>query len=252
MRIITVVLCIGLCTVHSVFGYWNENRFEGSSLLWQNATKAQDRLEIIEQFLPENPIVFEVGGHNGTDSVRLSEKWPNGKIISFEANPNQFKSYEVKASKHKNMFGYNLAVNTFNGFTDFYLCWGSTGDNPEFEGASSLLKPSKEREIDYQGPVIHVPCVVFDDWCKENQVENVDFMWLDLEGFERQFISSSPNILSTVSVIYTETNFTDFRQGTTQFYDLKDFMEDLDFELIAHWYNEGLQGDAIFVRKSKL
>lgn len=73
-------------------------------------------------------------------------------------------------------------------------------------------------------------------------------MWLDLEGFELQFLKSSPHILKTVKVIYTETNFFHFREGMTQYNDLKTFLEAEGFTVVAHWYSEGMQGDAIFVR----
>src|SRR5205085_1281445 len=150
--------------------------------------------------------------------------------------PNQFTKYRKKVQFYKNMFGYNLAVNTYNGFCTFYLCWGTGGRDPTFEGASSLLEPSEAMKIHYMGPMIEVPCVVLDDWCQLNGVMKIDFMWLDLEGFEMQLLKSSPNILSTVSVIYCETNFFSFRKGTTQFKDLKAFLEKQGFEIIAHWY----------------
>jgi hypothetical protein len=74
-------------------------------------------------------------------------------------------------------------------------------------------------------------------------------MWLDIEGIEQQVLECSPEILSTVKVIYTETNFFEFRKGTTQYDSLSEFLESAGFVLAAHWYNEGLQGNAIFVRK---
>jgi FkbM family methyltransferase len=252
MQKISTLLSMGLLSAQSVFGTLNEKCFDGACEFWGTAETVSARLKLVEHFIPENPIVFEAGAHDGTDSVILSKFWPNGTIISFEANPNQFKSYQGKAKLHKNMSGYNLALNSFKGAADFYVCRGAKGDKSEFEGSSSLLKPSKALEAECKGPVIKVPCVVLDDWCKENKVKNIDFIWIDLEGFEKQFIESSPTVFSTVGVIYVATNFTDFRQGATQFSDLKALLAKQGFEMIAHWYNEGMHGDAIFVKKSKL
>lgn len=232
----------------SLSAKFNDRIYQGINPDWIKSENVQDRLEIIRQFLPKNPTVFEVGAKDGDDTVKLANTWPEGRIISFEANPNQFKKYQEKALKYPNMQGHNLAVHTYNGFTKFFLCWGTGGKDPVFEGASSLLEPSEDMKVHYMGPEIVVPCVIFDDWCKQNKISNVDFMWLDLEGFEKQFIQSSPQILKTVKVIYTETNFYKFRKGTTPFDDLKQILEKEGFRLIAHWYNEGLQGDAIFIR----
>ncbi len=72
---------------------------------------------------------------------------------------------------------------------------------------------------------------------------------MDVEGFELQILQSCPEILKTVFVICTKTNFAKFREGTTIFPLLKAFLESQGFEMLSHWYLEGLQGEAIFVKK---
>lgn len=200
-------------------------------------------------FLPNNPIIFEAGGHYGLDTVKLSQKWPAGKIISFEPNPHAFEKLLALSKTKANVFPYPFAVANFNGKSIFYVCYGTNGDNPEYEGASSLLPASEGMKIHYQGPQVLVDCFILDDWCCENGVDKIDFMWLDLEGMELQTLESSPEILKTVSVIYTETNFYPFRVGMTQYAALKQFLEKSGFIMLSHWYREGLQGDAIFIRQ---
>jgi len=209
-------------------------------------------LDLIERFLPANPTIFEAGGHYGTDTIKFAQKWPHAKIMSFEPNPHAFKKYLETTQIYKNITGYNLAVNNYNGTARLNICYGTTGDNPIFEGASSLLEPTKDMKIHYQGPVIEVPCVILDDWCKKNNINHIDFMWLDLEGLELQVLKSSPTILATLKVIFTETNFYNFRIGTTHYIELRAFLESSGFQMLSHWYNEGLQGNAIFIRDQRL
>ncbi len=228
---------------------YNERKYEGLPKYQREFFDIDARLAIIDSYLPEAPTVFEAGAYQGNDSVKMANMWPKGKILSFEPNPSAFNLYQEKAKNYSNMFGYNLAVNNYNGIATFYLCWGTDGKDPIFEGASSLLTPSAAMSKHYMGPKIEVPCVILDHWCRDNKVKNIDFMWLDLEGFEIQLLKSSPEILKTVKVIYTETNFFQFRQGTTTYSVLKKFLNKQGFNMIAHWYSEGLQGDAIFVRK---
>ncbi len=205
-------------------------------------------LDLIGRFIPENPIIFEAGAYDGTDSVKLSEKWPKGRILSFEPNPSSFAKFLVRTEECSNVEGHNIAVNLFNGFATLNVCYGYTGDDPIFQGASSLLEPSDWKSLDYQGPKVSVPCVVLEDWCKEQQIDHIDFMWLDLEGMELQLLKSSPEILKTVKVIYTETNFLPFRVGMTQYGDLREFLENEGFRLLSHWYAKDYQGNAIFIR----
>lgn len=205
-------------------------------------------LDLISAFLPKEPVIFEAGGHYGLDTQKFVDKWPSSYIISFEPNPNAFQKLVELSLKKDNIYPYPLALANFNGPGIFYVCHGTNGTDPQFEGASSLLPASEGMKIHYMGPQISVNCVILDDWCKENQINKIDFMWLDLEGMELQALKSSPQILKTVSVIYTETNFQEFRIGMTQYSALRKFLEDSGFLLISHWYLENLQGNAIFVR----
>lgn len=207
------------------------------------------RLELIAQFIPDSPVVFEAGGHYGEDTVRLANMWPEGTIVTFEPNPAAFEKLQDTISELTNVHAYLLAAGDKAGVLPFYVCYGSSGDNPIFEGASSLLEPSNWMKANYQGPVIEVECVLLDDWCEAQGIDHIDFMWLDMEGMEQQTLSSSPKILDTVKVIYTETNFLSFRKGMTQFDELHRFLEDSGFCLLSHWYAEGFQGNAIFIKK---
>jgi FkbM family methyltransferase len=209
-------------------------------------------LDLIEKFIPNNPVIFEAGAHYGIDSAKFSKKWPFSKIISFEPNPHAFEKLCNVADAYRNIFPYNLAIANFNGPGIFYVCHGSNGDNPEYEGASSLLPASEAMKIHYQGPQIMVNCVKLDDWCKDYQVKQIDFMWLDLEGMELQALECSKEVLKNVSVIYVETNFQEFRIGMTKYEDLKAFLKKSGFTQLAHWYYKGLQGNALFVKRKIL
>jgi FkbM family methyltransferase len=129
----------------------------------------------------------------------------------------------------------------------FYVCYGSTGDEPIYEHASSLLKPSPEMEVHYQGPELGVECVVLDDWCHQNGVDHIDYLRLDVQGSELQVLQSSPQILSGVKVIDVATNFFPFRIGTTMYQDLNEFLTTSGFTLISHCYREKLEGNALYI-----
>lgn len=231
-----------------VFGNQYPQRYEGIKIYedWLGHP-----LDVVAKFIPEDPVIFEAGGHYGEDTVRFTQKWPKAKVISFEPNPHSFELLTEATKGIPSISAYPLAVSSSNGQAVLHVCYGTTGDNPVFEGASSLLEASDWQAIHYQGPKVVVPCVVLDDWCALNGVERIDFMWLDLEGLELQTLKSSPKILETVSAIYTETNFLDFRKGMTQYQDLKAFLEKSRFKLISHWYAEGFQGNALFVKKEE-
>ena len=150
--------------------------FEGS---FKNYGKK--KLDLIAKFLPHDPIIIEAGAHYGEDTVAFAKRWPQAKIISFEPNPEAYKT--------------------------------------------------------------------LDSWCKENNIDYIDFMWLDLEGMEFQVLRESKEVLKKVKVVHTETNFQEFRKNTTQYAALRQYLENLDFVLLSHWFEKDFQGNAIFIKK---
>ena len=217
--------------------------FEGSFERWD-----QKKMALVSLFLPENPLILEIGGHYGGDTLNFVRTWPHCNLITFEPNPHAFDILQRNTALYSNINAQNLALNQESGTTPFYICYGSEGNNSAFEHASSTLPPTQNMKMHYQGPQIEVPCIILDEWCAQNKVDHVDFLWLSSEGLELPILRSSPKILSTIRVICTKTYFYPFREHMTQYAELKEFLELAGFKLLSHWYVNGLQGDAIFIR----
>lgn len=177
----------------------------------------------------------------------MAHQWPKGKIFAFEPYKPIYRRLVRATKNRKNIETYQVAVNDYNGFANFYVA-------NKHLGANSLLKPNDvyEKTYDYHKQKAKVPCVILDDWCREKRIDHIDFMWLDLEGVELQVLKSSPRILQTVKVIYTETNLFDMRENNTLVDDLKNFLMNEGFVMAAHWYWDKLCGNALFIRKELL
>ena len=182
--------------------------FEG---LHENLFKS-GRYDLIARIIEPDDVILEAGGFDGGDTIHLAKLIPDGKIICFEPNPTRYIEIQSKTKSFTNVATYPLALGEMNEMMDFYLCHGKE-KNSAFDGASSLLPPTKETQENYQGPIIQVPAIVLDDWCRQYDQKEIDFMWLDLGGFELQFFKSSPQILSKVKAVYVKTNFYNFREG---------------------------------------
>ena len=227
----------------SLHGESYPHKFEGQFSGWN-----EKRLSLISLFLPEEPVILHAGGHYGGETLMLSRQWPYGQVIAFEPNPHAFQILSTNAKYSYNISTYPLALSDRSGNAPFYICHGSSGENAAFEHASSLLPPSQAMQIHYRGPIIEVECTKLDDWCPQNKVDRIDFISLNLQGAELQALKGSPEILKTVSCIAVHTHLFAFRDGITQYSELKQFLEKSGFRLLSHWYREGLEGDAIFVK----
>lgn len=233
-----------LCAETSPYVLQFEGQFEE---LFRRSETPSGRYDLISKIIDPDDVILEAGAFDGSDTIGLAKMVPEGKVISFEPNPPRYLELVERTKNLGNVSTFPFALGEKNGTITFYVCYGAQYD-PVYEGASSVLPPSESMKINYQGPRIEVPCFVLDHWCKENNQSKIDFMWLDLEGYELQVLRSSPQILSTVKAMYVETNFYEFRKGMTQYKDLRIFLEKNGFRLLAHGYYKGYQGNAIFIR----
>ncbi len=74
-----------------------------------------------------------------------------------------------------------------------------------------------------------------------SKVNHIDLMHLNLHEGEFQILKDSPRILDNVRCLSVH-------MGTEQCPELNDFLDQSGFQLFTHWYNEGIGGNAIFVK----
>jgi len=203
-------------------------------------------LNWIVQFLPYNPVIIEAGAYCGDQTVYAAKVWPSSQlIVAFEPNPLGFAELQRKVDTDKlsQVKTYNLALHSYNGIAHLHLCRGQNGNDRSKEHESSLLPPSSQ----CQGPQIEVPCVILDDWCQQNRVDHIDILRLELEGLELEVLRSSPRILKNTKIIIIPSFFHVYREGMVNYFELKAFLTEAHFVPLAHWYERGERGLAVYV-----
>lgn len=198
------------------------------------------------QFLPYNPVIIEAGAYNGDQAVQAAKVWPQcQRIVAFEPNPHAFAQLQRKIDQDKltQIKAYNLALHSYNGIANLHLCRGQDGNDRSRERESSILLSSDE----CRGPQIEVPCVILDDWCRENQIDHIDILRIELEGLELQVLQSSLEILKKTKIIILPSFFRDYRTDTPNYFELKAFLTESHFVPLAHWYEQGQRGLAVYI-----
>ncbi len=135
--------------------------------------------DLIKQYLPadEEIVILEAGGHYGEHTVQMSNIWKNSQIYVFEPFPD---SYEIllKTIKGKyNIYSYPYALGKDVCTVDFYI-------NPNNDGACSIGKPVAFNKSEFLEKPIKVNCITLDYWKNLFKIGKIDFMWLDMEGYE--------------------------------------------------------------------
>lgn len=204
-------------------------------------------IEYFKQFLPENPVIFEAGAHKGKDTVKLSKIWPEGKIYAFEPVPELYQKLRENTKKLKNVHTYMIALGEISGTNRLYISSGTS------DGSSSLLSPKEHLNV-YPtvkfDKLLQVKTITLDEWAKTNNINNIDFMWLDLQGMELKVLKSGLTLLKTVKVIYTEAMIVEQYEGQNLYPDIKEWLQDQGFYIEIEKFFRG-SGNILFVRKDE-
>lgn len=90
-----------------------------------------------------------------------------------------------------------------------------------------------------------------DTWAAKNNIEKVDFLWLDMQGFEFKMLEASNKILPTVKAIYTEVSMKETYTDVLLYTDFKKWAENKDFKVVVEAIPPGTDmGNVLFVRNN--
>ena len=163
---------------------------------------------ILAKHLASNGVFLEAGAFDGKDTLQLAKHFPQATIHSFEPVPEIYSQLKKNTAGTPGIITYPLALSERTGTAPFYL-----SNHPKRPGkicqAGSLHAP-KERlnhsPITYPNITI-VPTIALDDWAKQHNIPQIDFMWLDLQGHELAALKGACTLLSRVTALYVEFNF---------------------------------------------
>lgn len=206
-------------------------------------------LNFVKSYLPEDLVILESGAFNGKDSLLFNKYWPNCTVHSFEPVPQNFKKLIKNVGHLKNIHCYQLALADFTGEANFYISIELTNPNTT-SGSGSLLPPKEHIKFDKNiifPEQIKVQTITLEDWTKKYNIERIDFMWLDMQGYELPMLQKSANILSKVKMIYIELIFVEAYKGQHIYPEIKSWLNSQGFEMIACDFdvNHALKGKEI-------
>lgn len=206
-------------------------------------------LTMVAPIVPKDPIILEAGAYNGKDSVVMANFWKLGHVHSFEPVPELYQKVIKEVETCNNVSTYQLALSDKEGSADFYISsFTSAPDDPS--ASSSLLAPtghlSAWPRIKFKKK-ISVPTMTIDSWADKNNINHVDFIWLDTQGSELSILKGAPRILKTTNVVFMEVEFLELYKDQPLFKDVKEWLEKNGFSFIAMqpWR---LYGNALFIR----
>jgi len=183
-------------------------------------------------FSPSNKLLFfDVGGNIGDYSIELKKYFPEAEIHSFEPVK---KTFEILCENidGRGISAHNLGLGESTGTGVIF----NTVNNANTE-LSSLYKDVFYEifKTDDEIAAIEFKMDTIDNFCKTNNISNIDFLKIDVEGHELSVLKGAKNMLSNkrINVIQFELNSHNVYSRVF----LKDFyliLEDFEFYRSLH------------------
>jgi FkbM family methyltransferase len=204
----------------------------------------------IAPHIPPNPVIIEAGAHDGTNTAEMATCWPGAVIHAFEPVP------EAAASVARRIapFGQRVrchacGLGPFDGETEMHLSGqGSAGDCQ----SSSILPPTEKQLREF--PDVHfslvkkVPMRRLDSWAATEGVDRVDFMWLDMQGYELQALAGATQTLRTTSAVHMEVSNVRLYEGAPLYQEVRERMASWGFSPAIEAFFR-VSGNVLFVRR---
>jgi FkbM family methyltransferase len=169
--------------------------------------------------------VFDVGANVGDWSAIAAGLFPEAKIYAFEILPNIFAQLEDKLKITHNVKAYNVGLSdkeeeTLVNYVEANSALSTCLDDfsEEFHG----LTPKRE----------HCQTITGDIFCERNSIQQIDFLKIDVEGFEGKVLKGFEGLLKKGAVKAIQFEY-GYASLSSNFF-LKDF-----YKLFNHYNMTG-------------
>ena len=144
----------------------------------------------------EPKVIFEVGARYGDESIKLSQIFKKSQIYSFECNPNTVNICKNKLEGHKNINFIGKGLGDQNNKLPFYSYIKNN------DGASSFYKRIDADST--QKITGHIEITKISDIMKQYNLDNIDLLCMDVQGFELNVLKGAEKYLEKVNYIIME------------------------------------------------
>lgn len=196
-----------------------------------------------------NPMsILDIGAHNGSFTLSMSEIWPDAKIMMIEANKEHEESLRQICSNN-NKLSYKIAlVGKDASSRKFYKTkidnnYSSTGNSMYKENTEYYSKDNTIVEI--------IKSVRLDDLCDKG----FDLVKIDVQGAELEVLMGGESTIKVAKAIICEVSSGEYNQGSPHSDTVRSMLANYGFKdvkIIDRIYHSGkeIQQNILFLNKN--
>ena len=190
-----------------------------------------------------NPTIFDIGMNHGQTLNKILEVYPSPKVHGFEASKYCFKRLNSTFFNAKDFFLNNLAIGDKETVMQF--------NEYSWDACNSFLTRAYGNASIIETYDVTVTTV--DDYCFKNNIEKIDLLKSDTEGFELKVLQGAKKMMDENKIhfvlieMFFNLNF--FEQSSVG--ELFTYLEANNFSLVR-FYEFELTGDGVASKSDAL
>lgn len=150
--------------------------------------------QFIKPFLPNSPVIFDVGAHKGGYTEYVLSEVPEADCFLFEPNDRLYNL--LLAGKYK---AFNNLVGNSWGPDIFYECKDAADE------LSSMYKRPVFGELEMESRMAF--CITIDKFCSDMSIERIDLLKIDVEGAELDVLKGAEQMLSEKQISFLQVEY---------------------------------------------
>ncbi len=178
----------------------------------------------------DRAVAIDVGANVGDTVTLIRDAMPGCTVHAFEPNPATFATLQQRHGQTPGIVLNNSGV-------------GSTEDTLKLNAVANHalnsflpLTPDGRRRLDVSGStrVVEVPVVRLDTYATNHDVENIDLLKIDTQGFEMHVLQGAVGLFDArrVACVLIELNFVDLYAGQAKPVEIISFLQERGFHLV--------------------
>lgn len=180
----------------------------------------------LSNFMEAEPVVFDVGFHDGTSSDEVLKLRTKARVYGFDPSRYGRESYEARFKNNSRIAFANIALSDKPGEQKFY----------DYENMCNSLAVRKE--MPGTTPTMYtVPVTTLDAYCAELGIAHINLMKIDAEGYDLNVLEGGLELLSRQGVDIFMFEFASGWAATKRYlWEAVEYMEPLPYKLF-HLFN---------------
>ena len=204
----------------NIFDFFHQRRI--IKYLYKNGFKSFDN-------------ILDVGAHKGESINLFLSNFKTKTIYSFEASPMTFKILSDKIDYFRNKFKSskiiieNYAIGAVK--KKVSLKQLNESSSSTIRNLNENSKYFKKKLFFLQGDKkdpffkeVEVEQITLSDYLIKHNIDNVDFLKIDTEGYEFEVLIGAKDVLSKISIVLFEHHYDDMIAKNYKFFDIHNFL----------------------------